>query len=141
MKAIENTTPKETTDKLLEATDEIARLIAICTHVHDRLLRGDDDRTLLAELAGGWQGMNAQSDSGPRPAMDDALWERDAYFAEAARTKETLAEIIPALEVASGCKAGDLRSTWPGNDLTPDEWAGLWMARAILEDRKDQDHD
>ncbi len=66
-------------------------------------------------------------------AIDDTIRERDAYFTEAARTKETLAEIIPALEIASKCKADDLRSTCPGNSLTPDEWAALWMARAILE--------
>jgi hypothetical protein len=65
--------------------------------------------------------------------IDDAIRERDAYFTEAARTKETLAEIIPALEIASKCRADDLRATCPGNSLTPDEWAALWMARAILE--------
>jgi acetoin utilization deacetylase AcuC-like enzyme len=31
-------------------------------------------------------------------SLNNALRERDAYFAEAARTKETLAEIIPALD-------------------------------------------
>lgn len=45
----------------------------------------------------------------------------------------TLAEIIPALEIASKCQADELRATCPGNDLTPDEWAALWMSRAILE--------
>jgi hypothetical protein len=66
-------------------------------------------------------------------AIDDAIRERDAYFAEAARTKETLAEIIPALEIASKCNADELRKTCPVIELTPDEWAALWMARAILE--------
>jgi len=65
--------------------------------------------------------------------IDDAIGERDAYFAEAARVKDTLADIIPALEIASGCNADELRATCPGNELTPDEWAALWMARAILE--------
>lgn len=64
---------------------------------------------------------------------DDAIKERDAYFAEAARVKETLSEIIPALEIASKCKADELRATCPGNALTPDEWAALWMAKAIVE--------
>lgn len=63
----------------------------------------------------------------------NAVRERDAYYAEAARVKDTLAHIIPALEAASGCKADDLRALCPGNGLTPDEWAALWMARGILE--------
>lgn len=37
-----------------EAADEIERLRAICVSAHDRLLRGDDDRELLALLATGW---------------------------------------------------------------------------------------
>jgi hypothetical protein len=49
------------------------------------------------------------------------------------RLQTTLAEIIPALEIASKCKAEDLRALCLGHDLTPDEWAALWMARAILE--------
>jgi hypothetical protein len=66
-------------------------------------------------------------------ALADALRERDAYFAEAARTKETLAAIIPALERASGADADELRATATG-ELTPDEWAALWMGRAIMEE-------
>jgi hypothetical protein len=64
--------------------------------------------------------------------IEDIIRERDAYFADAARTKETLAEVIPALERASGLKADDFRKLAHG-DLTPDEVAVLWMARAILE--------
>jgi hypothetical protein len=60
-----------------------------------------------------------------------ALSERDAYFKESARVKETLADIIPALELASGLKADELRQT--GVVLSGDEVAALWMARAILE--------
>lgn len=41
---------------LIQATAEIERLIGICTHVHDRLLRGDDDVELLAKLSEGWNG-------------------------------------------------------------------------------------
>ena len=63
---------------------------------------------------------------------NDAIRERDAYFSEAQRTKETLAEIIPALERASGLNADQFRSLVQG-DMTPDEVAALWMARAILE--------
>lgn len=48
---------------LLQATDEIARLIGICTDVHDRMLRGDHDMTLLRKLKEGWQGPN----DGTRP--------------------------------------------------------------------------
>jgi hypothetical protein len=43
---------------LLEATAEIQRLIEICEHVHDRLLRGDDDMALVQKLQDGWQGPN-----------------------------------------------------------------------------------
>ena len=68
----------------------------------------------------------------PGSELADALRERDAYFAEAARTKETLALIIPALERASGANADELRATVMGV-LTPDEWAGLWMAHTIME--------
>lgn len=48
-------------------------------------------------------------------------------------TQETLDLLIPALEFASGCTARELRKTCPQTELTPDEWAALWMARAILE--------
>jgi hypothetical protein len=41
---------------LLDATAEIDRLIGLCIHVHDRMLRGDDDTTLLRKLQEGWQG-------------------------------------------------------------------------------------
>lgn len=44
---------------LIEATSEIQRLIKICEHVHDRILRGDDDMTLMRKLKEGWQGPNA----------------------------------------------------------------------------------
>jgi hypothetical protein len=47
---------------LVESESEIARLIAICTHVHDRLLRGDDDVELLSKLSEGW--------NGPKPPTD-----------------------------------------------------------------------
>lgn len=43
---------------LLDATAEIDRLIGICTSVHDRMLRGDDDMTLMQKLQEGWQGPN-----------------------------------------------------------------------------------
>lgn len=43
---------------LLAATDEIDRLIGICTHVHDGMLRGNDDMTLIRKLQEGWQGPN-----------------------------------------------------------------------------------
>ena len=43
---------------LLEATAEIDRLIGICTHVHDRMLRGNSDMELMAKLAEGWRGPN-----------------------------------------------------------------------------------
>jgi hypothetical protein len=43
---------------LLEATDEIQRLIQICEHVHDRMLREDDDMTLMRKLQEGWRGPN-----------------------------------------------------------------------------------
>ena len=65
--------------------------------------------------------------------IEDMVRERDAYFAETVRLKETLAEIIPALEIGSKCKADELRASCPGNELTPDEWAALWMAKAMIE--------
>jgi hypothetical protein len=43
---------------LLDATAEIDRLIGICSHVHDRMLRGDSDMELMAKLAEGWRGPN-----------------------------------------------------------------------------------
>lgn len=43
---------------LLDSTAEIQRLIQICEHVHDRMLRGDDDMTLMRKLMEGWQGPN-----------------------------------------------------------------------------------
>lgn len=39
---------------MIAAAEELDRLRAICTAAHDRLLRGDDDRELLALLATGW---------------------------------------------------------------------------------------
>jgi hypothetical protein len=50
---------------LLEATAEIDRLIGICTHVHDRMLRGDDDMTLMRKLQEAWQGPNDQAERLP----------------------------------------------------------------------------
>lgn len=38
-----------------EARAEASRLLAICTNVHDRLLRGDNDPVLLAMLAEAWK--------------------------------------------------------------------------------------
>lgn len=38
----------------------------------------------------------------------------------------------PPLERASGANADKLRATAVG-EATPDEWAALWMARAIME--------
>lgn len=38
-----------------QAADEIERLLAICTTVHDRLLRGDDDKELLGALEQAWK--------------------------------------------------------------------------------------
>lgn len=64
---------------------------------------------------------------------EDAIRERDAYFEEAARTKETLAEIIPALEIASKCNADELRAAYGGNKMTRDEWAAIWMAQEIIK--------
>lgn len=64
--------------------------------------------------------------------LQDAVRERDAYFADAARVKDTLSAIIPALELASGLKADEFRQCTPG-ELTPDEVAALWLSRAILE--------
>ena len=49
---------------LLEATDEIDRLIGICTHVHDRILRGDTDMELMSKLAEGWRGPNVRMSEG-----------------------------------------------------------------------------
>lgn len=43
---------------LLDATAEIDRLIGICTNVHDRMLRGDDDMALMQKLQEGWKGPN-----------------------------------------------------------------------------------
>jgi len=73
----------------------------------------------------------------PGSALADAIKERDGYFSEAARMKETLAEIIPALERASGLKADDFRKL-TRCALTGDEIAALWMARAILEAPNDK---
>ena len=52
---------------------------------------------------------------------------------EAARVAGTLADVIPALERASGLKADDFRKL-AGGELTGNEVAALWLARAILED-------
>lgn len=65
--------------------------------------------------------------------LNDAVRERDAYFSEACRTKETLSSVIPALEKATGLNADDFRKLCPGTELTPDETAALWLARAIME--------
>ena len=56
-----------------------------------------------------------------------------AFIAECHRTKDTLEAIIPALEAASGLNADEMRANCPDIELTRDEWAALWMARAILE--------
>ena len=49
---------------LIDATAEIDRLIGICTHVHDRMLRGEDDMTLMRKLQEGWQGPNEKVSDG-----------------------------------------------------------------------------
>jgi hypothetical protein len=57
---------------LLDATAEIDRLIGICIHVHDRMLRGDDDMTLMQKLQDGWQRPNDQdqvSQTGSGPSL------------------------------------------------------------------------
>jgi hypothetical protein len=36
----------------------VRRLVRICEQVHDRILRGEDDVTLLRTLMEGWQGPN-----------------------------------------------------------------------------------
>jgi hypothetical protein len=57
-----------------------------------------------------------------------------AYISEGHRTKDTLATVIPALEAVSGLKADEMRDNCPADiELTRNEWAALWMARAILE--------
>ena len=63
---------RETGRLYVAATAEIARLIDLCTSVHDRLLRGDADTVLLSRLAEGWQGPNAprQDASGTRASLD-----------------------------------------------------------------------
>jgi hypothetical protein len=53
-------TPDERTIERLvrerdEARVEVSRLLALCTNVHDRLLRGDDDTVLLAMLEKAWK--------------------------------------------------------------------------------------
>ena len=51
-----------------------------------------------------------------------------------ARLKDTLAEIIPALEKASGLKAGGTFDPHIYGPYTKDEIAALWLARKILEE-------
>jgi hypothetical protein len=59
-------------DTLAAATSEIQRLVGICEHVHDRMLRGDDDMTLMRKLQEGWQGPNAElSDRRPKSYESD----------------------------------------------------------------------
>ena len=58
---------------LLDATAEIDRLIGICAHVHDRMLRGDDDMTLMRKLQEGWQGPNTVYPAEMKPSrVNDA---------------------------------------------------------------------
>jgi hypothetical protein len=40
--------------------EAVRRLVRICEQVHDRILRGEDDVTLLRTLMEGWQGPNAE---------------------------------------------------------------------------------
>lgn len=42
-------------ERIARLLAELDRLRAICVSAHDRLLRGDDDRELLALLATGWE--------------------------------------------------------------------------------------
>ncbi len=56
---------------LLDATAEIERLIGICTSVHDRMLRGDDDVTLMQKLQEAWQGPNDQAQAQPPTATPE----------------------------------------------------------------------
>ena len=84
---------------LLEATDEIQRLIQICEHVHDRMLRGDDDMTLMRKLQEGWQGPNdgkvsshrRQGELPPSPSITSSLKPSAA----------SLTSIVPGYEKAS----------------------------------------
>ena len=62
---------RETGRLYVAATAEIARLVDLCTSVHDRMLRGDSDVELLSRLAEGWQGPNA-SLSGVEPPQKGA---------------------------------------------------------------------
>lgn len=70
---------------------------------------------------------------------DDALRQRDEWFSALSDLKENLAVIIPALETASGLKADDFRDTCPDNGLSSNEWAALWLARAIQEGAQNQE--
>jgi len=61
---------------------------------------------------------------------NDLVRERDGYFAEACRTKETLTRILPALEHASGKRADQFEAD---GAQTANEVAALSMARIILQ--------
>jgi predicted RNA-binding Zn-ribbon protein involved in translation (DUF1610 family) len=51
-----NETNLDTAQKVLAfALKENARLLGICEHVHDRLLRGDDDKSLMDSLSKAWK--------------------------------------------------------------------------------------
>ena len=63
---------RETGRLYVAAVAEIARLIDLCTSVHDRMLRGDTRAVLLSRLAEGWQGPNNMlSVSGERKETND----------------------------------------------------------------------
>ena len=64
---------RETGRLYVAATAEIARLIDLCTSVHDRLLRGDADTVLLSRLAEGWQGPNNGVMGAAEPRTMDGL--------------------------------------------------------------------
>lgn len=68
--------------------------------------------------------------------MEACKLERDWNREESERLKDTLSEIIPALELASKCNADALRATCPNVTLTPNEWAALWMVKAIIDCHK-----
>ncbi len=51
---------------------------------------------------------------------------------DAAQSKDVLADVIPALERASGLKAEEFPVP-SASAFSQNEWSALWLARAILE--------
>lgn len=102
---------------------EVARLQRICTSIHDGLLRGDDDRELIALAAQAWEPAGSKPDQETRtePVYDRSVVARIA----------TQMGWMPPSEQQAELTEDDLVKAWHATDpFTPDH--NDRFARAVI---------